>query len=288
MNPATPPQQPGARGDPAMTASARAAAPNDVVVAAGLGKTYTISRPARDVLRGVSLSIAKGEFVALMGPSGCGKSTLLHILGGLEPPDSGTVTIDGRVLYGMADTELSAFRRDRIGFVFQFFNLIPNLTAAENIALPLRLRNDASRRHREGRLSREAIGERVALLMAQLNLHGLQGHGPEEISGGEQQRVAIARALVAAPALLLADEPTGNLDWTSGHEVMGLFSRLCRSEQQTAVLVTHDARVAAHADRVLVMRDGAIVDEVEIAHGSEEVDRAAVSLLVDRLSLLDL
>jgi len=241
-----------------MSTASPAAPVTTVVVADELRKTYSISRPPREVLRGVSLQVDRGEFVALMGPSGCGKSTLLHILGGLEPPDAGTVTIEGRSLYSLDDGALSAFRRDRIGFVFQFFNLLPNLTAAENVALPLRLRNEGARRHRDGRVSAHDISDRVALLMDQLNLHGLQGHGPEEISGGEQQRVAIARALAAAPALLLADEPTGNLDWTTGHEVMALLGALCRSQQQTVVLVTHDARVAAHADRVLVMRDGQI------------------------------
>ncbi|MHB8718769.1 MAG: ABC transporter ATP-binding protein [Candidatus Dormibacteria bacterium] len=260
----------------------------DVVVAAeAISKTYTISRPPRQVLRGVDLSIRGGELVAVMGPSGCGKSTLLHILGGLEPPDGGVVRIDGRSLYAMGDGDLSAFRRDRIGFVFQSFNLIPTLTAAENVALPLRLRNE-SRRRGGPRLSRRDIEDRVRTLMDDLNLHGLQGHGPETISGGEQQRVAIARALAAAPALLLADEPTGNLDWTTGHEVMRLFSRLCRDQQQTAVLVTHDARVAAYADRVLVMRDGALIDEVALAHDGDAVDSTAVATLVDRLSTLDL
>jgi putative ABC transport system ATP-binding protein len=271
-----------------MTAPVPAPAGTAVVVASNLCKAYSISRPPRDVLRGVSLEVDRGEFVALMGPSGCGKSTLLHVLGGIEPPDSGVVTIDGRSLYELDDAALSAFRRDRIGFVFQFFNLLPNLTAAENVALPLRLRNEGSRRHREGRISRSAISDRVSVLMTQLNLHGLQGHGPEEISGGEQQRVAIARALAAAPALLLADEPTGNLDWTSGHEVMALLASLCRSEQQTAILVTHDARVASHADRVLLMRDGEIVDEVRLDHGDGADERAAVGQLVERLDQVDL
>jgi putative ABC transport system ATP-binding protein len=262
------------------TASPAAPVATTVVVADELRKTYSISRPP--------LEVTRGEFVALMGPSGCGKSTLLHILGGLEPPDAGTVSVEGRSLYSLDDGALSAFRRDRIGFVFQFFNLLPNLTAAENVALPLRLRNEGSRRHRDGRVSAGDISDRVALLMDQLNLHGLQGHGPEEISGGEQQRVAIARALAAAPALLLADEPTGNLDWTTGHEVMALLGRLCRSQQQTTVLVTHDARVAAHADRVLVMRDGDIVDEVALAHEQDAGTPAAVSVLVERLGKLDL
>ena len=270
------------------TASPAAPAGTAVVIADDLRKTYSISRPPREVLRGVSLEVERGEFVALMGPSGCGKSTLLHILGGLEPPDGGSVTIDGRSLYSLDDATLSAFRRDRIGFVFQFFNLLPNLTAAENVALPLRLRNEGSRRHRDGGVSARTISERVSLLMDELNLHGLQGHGPEEISGGEQQRVAIARALAAAPVLLLADEPTGNLDWTTGREVMALLGHLCRSEEQTSVLVTHDARVAAHAGRVMVMRDGEIVDEVRLPRGEETGGPEAVGLLVERLGRLGL
>jgi putative ABC transport system ATP-binding protein len=234
------------------------------------------------VLDGVSLTVTGGEFVAIMGPSGSGKSTLLHVLGGLEPPDSGRVLVDGHDLYAMPDGERSAFRRDHVGFVFQFFNLIPSLTAAENIALPLRLREGNG-----AKLSKRAIQDRVSALMEQLNLHGLQGHGPEEISGGEQQRVAIGRALAAAPSLLLADEPTGNLDWSTGHEVMSLLSRLCRESRQTTLLVTHDARVAVHADRVLVVRDGNIIEEVPIEHGDGDTP-PDVAALVARLRQHDL
>jgi putative ABC transport system ATP-binding protein len=259
-----------------------------IVVASGLHKVYRVSRPPREAIQGVSLTVNAGEFIAIMGPSGCGKSTLLHILGGLEPPDQGTVEVQGIDMYALGDEERSAFRRDHIGVVFQFFNLLPTLTAAENVALPLRLRNEAPARHRQ-KLSRQAIGDRVDALMDQLNLHGLQGHGPEEISGGEQQRVALARALAASPSLLLADEPTGNLDWTSGHEVMALLTRLCRQEHQTAVLVTHDARVAAYADRVLVMRDGAVVDEVALSHKGQVPDAIPdPGVLVARLAKLDL
>jgi putative ABC transport system ATP-binding protein len=235
-----------------------------VVHAEALHKAFRISRPPQHVLSGASLQVRRGEFVALMGPSGCGKSTLLHVLGGLEPPDSGRVLIDGVDIYRLHDEQRSAFRRDHIGFVFQFFNLLPSLTAAENVALPLRLRNDSWLTRRGDRLSRGQVKDRVSALMTQLNLRGLQGHGPEEISGGEQQRVAIARALAAAPSLLLADEPTGNLDWNSGHEVMSLIAHLCRHEGQTTLLVTHDSRVAAYADRVRLMRDGAVVDEVTL------------------------
>lgn len=240
------------------------------------------------MLRGISLTIRRGEFVAIMGASGSGKSTLLYALGGLEPPDSGTVRIGGVDLFQLGDTARSAFRRDHIGFVFQSFNLLPTLTAAENVALPLRLRNEGPLRRGAARVNGRDIQGRVAALMDQLNLHGLQGHGPDEISGGEQQRVAVARALVAAPALLLADEPTGNLDWTSGHEVMSLLSRLSRRQQQTTVLVTHDARVAAYADRVMVMRDGTIVDEVDVKRRGDDDEPGDASPLVARLNKLNL
>jgi putative ABC transport system ATP-binding protein len=259
-----------------------------IVVASGLHKVYRVSRPPREAIRGVSLTVRAGDFVAIMGPSGSGKSTLLHMLGGLEPPDRGSVTIQGIDVYALEDEQRSAFRRDHIGVVFQFFNLLPTLTAAENIALPLRLRNEAPGRLRP-KLSRQVIGDRVDALMEQLNLHGLQGHGPEEISGGEQQRVALARALAASPSLLLADEPTGTLDWTSGHEVMALLTRPCRQEHQTAVLVTHDARVAAYADRVLIMRDGEVIDDVALSHAGQAPDTMPdPAILVGRLAKLDL
>jgi ABC-type lipoprotein export system ATPase subunit len=238
----------------------------DLIEADALRKTYRISRPPRDALRDVSLRIASGEFVAVMGASGSGKSTLLYTLAGLEPPDAGAVRIDGVDMYRLDDTKRSAFRRDRIGFIFQSFNLLPMLTAAENVALPLRLRNDSPLQLGGSRISKQAIDDRVRSVMTLLNLRGLQGHGPEQISGGEQQRVAIARALVASPALLLADEPTGNLDWNSAHDVMSLISRLVRTEHQTTIVVTHEARVAAYAQRVLIMSDGEIVDEVRLTH----------------------
>ncbi|HEY8673575.1 MAG TPA: ABC transporter ATP-binding protein [Candidatus Dormibacteraeota bacterium] len=259
-----------------------------IVVASGLHKIFRVSRPPREAIRDVSLTVKSGDFVAIMGPSGCGKSTLLHILGGLEPPDQGVVAIQGIDVYALEDEQRSAFRRDHIGVVFQFFNLLPTLTAAENVALPLRLRNEAPAGQRQ-KLSRQAIGDRVNALMNQLNLHGLQGHGPEEISGGEQQRVALARALAASPSLLLADEPTGNLDWTSGHEVMALLTRLCRQEHQTTVLVTHDARVAAYADRVLIMRDGEVIDDVSLSHAGQAPDATPdPAPLVARLAKLNL
>jgi putative ABC transport system ATP-binding protein len=253
--------------------------PQPILDAQGVSKAFHISREPNQAVRNVSLRLERGEFVAIMGPSGCGKSTLLHVLGGLEPPDSGSVHVAGRDLYAMSDEQLTDFRRDQMGFVFQFFNLIPTLTAAQNIALPLSLR---PRSLRPGN-----IAERVRALMDQLGLERLQGHGPEDISGGEAQRVAIARALATDPAVVFADEPTGNLDWSTSHEVMGLLARLCRTRQQTAVLVTHDARTAAYADRVLVMRDGEVVDEVAMqpsAAGDPETAPREVRPLIERLT----
>jgi putative ABC transport system ATP-binding protein len=250
-----------------------------ILDAQGLSKAFHISREPNPAVRNVSVRVERGEFVAIMGPSGCGKSTLLHVLGGLEPPDSGTVQVAGRDLYTMNDEQLTDFRRDQLGFVFQFFNLIPTLTAAQNIALPLSLR---PRSLRPGN-----IAERVGVLMDSLGLHHLQGHGPEDISGGEAQRVAIARALATDPAVVFADEPTGNLDWSTSHEVMGLLASLCRTRQQTAVLVTHDARTAAYADRVLVMRDGEVVDEVALqpaAGGDPDTSPREVGPLIERLT----
>jgi len=211
--------------------------------------------------------------VALMGPSGCGKSTLLHLLAGLEPPDSGRVVIGGADLTAMDERRRTQFRRVKIGFVFQFFNLVPNLTAAENIALPLRIAG-----------SRSAHFDRVADLMRDLNLRNLQGHRPEEISGGEQQRVAIARALLMEPAVIIADEPTGNLDYTTGKEVLDLLWSRCQDHGQTAILATHDARAAAYADRVLVMRDGKIIETINL--GRREDHNAAP--LISRLAQLGL
>ena len=244
-----------------------------IVVADTLTKTYRISTRPHVVVDRVSLRVARGELVAIMGPSGCGKSTLLHLLAGLEPPDSGRVEIEGTEIIAMSEKRRTEFRREKIGFVFQFFNLVPNLTAAENIGLPLRIAG-----------SRSAHFDRVADLMRDLNLRNLQGHRPEEISGGEQQRVAIARALLMDPAVIIADEPTGNLDFTTGNEVLELLWTRCQEHGQTAILATHDARAAAFADRVLVMRDGRIIDTIEL--GRREDHSAAP--LIARLAQLGL
>jgi putative ABC transport system ATP-binding protein len=222
------------------------------VRAVGLAKTYGHGAGAVHALRGVDLDVAPGELIAIMGPSGCGKSTLLHLLGGLTTPTDGEVWIGDARLSGLSDRRLTLLRRRRMGFVFQFFNLLPTLTAEENIALPLLLAGDATAEHRG----------RVAELLALVGLEGRSHHLPQELSGGEQQRVAIARALVTSPEIVLADEPTGNLDSVSGAEVLSLLRRSVTELGQTTVMVTHDAGAASIADRVLLMRDGRIVREM--------------------------
>ncbi|MGI8609536.1 MAG: ABC transporter ATP-binding protein [Candidatus Dormibacteria bacterium] len=244
-----------------------------LLIADNLSKAYRISTRPHVVVDRVSFTVLPGELVAIMGPSGCGKSTLLHVLAGLDAPDSGRVVVGGAEITGMDERRRTEFRREKIGFVFQFFNLIPNLTAAENIALPLRIAG-----------SRNAHFDRVADLMRDLNLRNLQGHRPEEISGGEQQRVAIARALLMDPAVIIADEPTGNLDFTTGNEVLELLWSRCHEHGQTAILATHDARAAAFADRVMVMRDGRIIETIEL--GRREDHSAAP--LISRLAQLGL
>ncbi len=256
--------------------------PEPVLVATGIDKAYRISREPRPVLRDVSLEVRRGELVCVMGPSGCGKSTLLHVLGGLEPPDRGTVRVGGIDLASLDDRRRSAFRRRRIGFVFQFFNLLPSLTAAQNVSLPAEL--EAGGRFPWRRGPRPAIQRRVEELMTQLGLHGLQGHHPDEISGGERQRVAIARALLTRPDLILADEPTGTLDHHAGGEVLELLLQLTEQQAQTTLVVTHDLRTAAYADRVLLMRDGRLVEEVRLGR---RVDHDTAPLL-GRLAALGL
>jgi putative ABC transport system ATP-binding protein len=199
-------------------------------------------------LRGVDLRIEAGEFVAIMGPSGCGKSTLLHVLGGIDSPSAGTVLFEGADLGSLSDTERSLVRRRRLGFVFQKMNLLPTLSALENVALPLRI--DGMRRGE--------AHERADEVLERVELARRARHFPHELSGGEQQRVAIARALVIQPAVLLADEPTGALDSANGRSILALLRR-CADGGQTVVMVTHDAAMAASADRVLSMRDGQIV-----------------------------
>ncbi|MGV9388490.1 ABC transporter ATP-binding protein [Streptomyces olivaceus] len=216
----------------------------------GVRKAYGQGGAAVHALRGVSFEVPRGELVALKGRSGSGKTTLLNVVGGLDAPDAGRVEVDGRELAELDEDGLLALRRDRIGFVFQSFGLVPILTAAENVGVPMRLRR-AAPRERE---------ERVELLLSLVGLADHAAQRPGELSGGQQQRVAVARALANNPALLIADEPTGQLDAETGHSVMELLRAVVRSEQVTALVATHDATLLDLADRVLELRDGEIVE----------------------------
>lgn len=219
--------------------------------AADLVKRYRVGRSEIQVLRGVALSVAQGEVVAVIGPSGVGKSTLLHILGGLDRPTGGTVHVDGNDVFALSDTERARFRNESVGFVFQFHHLLNDFTAEENVMLPLMIQG------RHASEARIAAGE----LLNAVGLFDRRDHLPSELSGGESQRVAVARALVGQPKLVLADEPSGNLDAEHSRELHDLIWRLAGSLKQTFVIATHDQTLAARADRIIRMEDGRIVDE---------------------------
>jgi putative ABC transport system ATP-binding protein len=204
-------------------------------------------------LAGITMDIAQGSFAVIMGPSGSGKSTLLHLIGGLDRPSSGDLLVDGRLIGQMADDQVTLFRRNKIGFVFQFFNLLPTLTALENVALPLVL---------DGRSKSEAENQAQALLK-QVGLEQRKRHLPEELSGGEIQRVAMARALAFNPPLLLADEPTGNLDSNNGNAVLSLLRQISKEEGCTVVMVTHSEEAARYGDRRIYLRDGRIEKDIQ-------------------------
>jgi len=229
--------------------------------ATGLERSFGAGPTAVRALRGVDLEVSEGELVAIMGPSGSGKSTLLHILGALDRPDGGTVAISGRRYDDLGDKELTELRGDVFGFVFQFFNLLPTLTAAENVLLPALVNGE-----RPGRYA-----ARIDELLELVGLGDRAAHLPTELSGGEQQRVAIARALLRDPRLVLADEPTGNLDSASGAVVMSLLRKVV-DVGQTVVMVTHDPRAAAQADRVVFLRDGGIAGEVPGGDSDRVID----------------
>ncbi|HSI97429.1 MAG TPA: ABC transporter ATP-binding protein [Gaiellaceae bacterium] len=239
-----------------------------VVVARDVERRYGEGETAVDALRGVSVEIAPGKATAVMGPSGSGKSTLMHILAGLDKPTAGEVEVAGTSIARLGDNALTKLRREHIGFVFQFFNLLPMLTAKENILLPLTI---AGEKPQDGWFEQ---------LVSDVGLADRLSHRPSELSGGQQQRVAIARALVSRPTVLFADEPTGNLDSATGHEILELLRRSVDEYGQTIVMVTHEARAAAMAHRVLFLADGEIVRELgecnahEILSVMEEVAAA--------------
>ncbi len=232
------------------------AADRTILEARDLTKRFQLGETVVDALRGVSLTVAAGEFVALMGPSGSGKSTLLQLLGGLDRPTSGEVVLDGATVSRLSDEQATRLRREKTGFVFQFFNLIPLLDVTENVALPFTI---AGHDPRSGELA-----ARIREVIELVDLAAKARHKPDQLSAGEQQRVAVARALVTRPALLFADEPTGNLDYTSGSEILDALWRSCVERGQTIVLVTHDSKAAAYADRVLVIRDGRIHEAIAL------------------------
>jgi len=231
-----------------------------VVEAHDLTRRYGEGATAVDALRGVSIDVARGQLEAVMGPSGSGKSTLMHTLAGLDKPTSGTVTVAGTEITTLNDDKLTLLRREHIGFVFQFFNLLPMLNAEENILLPLTIAGEQP--------DRDWLGE----LLTKTGLAARSHHRPSELSGGEQQRVAIARALVSRPTILFADEPTGNLDSKTGGEILDLLRDSSKSYGQTIVMVTHDARAASIADRILFLADGRIVKELTGASSADVLE----------------
>jgi putative ABC transport system ATP-binding protein len=221
-----------------------------VVVANDLARRYGEGDTAVDALRGVSLEVSRGQLTTVMGPSGSGKSTLMHILAGLDRPTTGSVRIDGTEITTLDDTDLTKIRREHIGFIFQFFNLLPMLTAEENVVLPLTIAGEKPDK------------EWLEQLLQSVGLTDRRKHRPSELSGGQQQRVAIARALVSKPTVVFADEPTGNLDSKTGGEILELLSQAVQEAGQTTVMVTHDPRSASIADRILFLADGDIVKEL--------------------------
>ena len=235
-------------------------APAPIVSTSELHRQYGEGEAAVHALRGVTLTFPPGQFTAIMGPSGSGKSTLMHLLAGLDRPTSGSVVVGGKELANLDDKRLTALRRDKLGFVFQAFNLIPVLSAQENITLPLTL------------AGRDVDKQWLATLVDAVGLGDRLTHRPAELSGGQQQRVAIARALVARPDVVFADEPTGNLDSKSAHEVLDLLRRAVDDFGQTVIMVTHDAGAAATADRVILLRDGGVVHDGALESAEDLLD----------------
>mgnify|MGYP002623039628 CR=1 FL=1 len=225
-----------------------------VLEAIDITKQYNMGEVTVSALQAVSFSVTKGEFVAVMGPSGSGKSTLLHLLGGLDEPSSGEIALAGHPITHLSDDEVTVVRRRKVGFIFQFYNLVPTLTAAENVGLPLLIDGQRIENHKE----------KIDNLLEMVGLSERSDHKPDQLSGGQQQRVAIARAFVNDPEIVLADEPTGNLDSQSGTAILELLRRSAEALSQTIVMVTHDPRAASYADRVVFLKDGRIQQNLAI------------------------
>jgi putative ABC transport system ATP-binding protein len=233
---------------------------DSIVTATDVRRRFGEGDAAVNALAGVSVGFERGRFSAIMGPSGSGKSTLMHILAGLDRPTSGTVTIDGVDLTGLDDAALTRLRRDKLGFVFQFFNLIPVLTAEENVVLPLSIAGV------------KPDHDWIERLIMNVGLGDRRTHRPAELSGGQQQRVAVARALASKPAVIFADEPTGNLDSKSSEEVLQLLRQSVDELGQSVVMVTHDPEAASHADRLIVLRDGLVVHDAQAGSADEVIE----------------
>ena len=243
-----------------------------LVTVENLTRIYGSGDTAVTALNHVSLAVEVSEFVAVMGPSGCGKSTLLHLIGGLDRPTEGSVTIDGETLFEMSDDKLTKLRRRKIGFVFQFFNLIPVLSATENAAMPLILDGNSPGKARAVSaewLPKVGLGHRL-------------NNRPDQLSGGPQQRVAVARAMIADPALILADEPTGNLDSRASDEIAGLLRQAASEWNRAVIMVTHDPRIAAYADRIIFLKDGVVVDQTIL----DTTRSGNAALVADKMQVL--
>jgi putative ABC transport system ATP-binding protein len=274
-------ERPGAAAGPTDWSDLSQAAPQPttevsmqpILEARDVTKVFSLGKTTVEALRGVSMSVTAGEFVALMGPSGSGKSTLLQLLGGLDRPTTGSIVFEGRDISALNDDQATRLRRERTGYIFQAFNLIPLLNVRENIELPFTIAGGT-----------KDARDRVNKVIDLVELTGKERHRPDQLSAGEQQRVAVARALVTRPSVLLADEPTGNLDYTNSGELLDALWRSSEDGGQTIVLVTHDARAAAYADRVLVIGDGHIQEEITLGRRTDH----SAAPLIDRLAQVGL
>jgi putative ABC transport system ATP-binding protein len=240
-----------------------------------LFKQYQLGEHIVHALKGVDFAVQEGEFVAIMGPSGSGKSTLMHLLGGLDQATKGEVILAGQNFSDLMDKQATLLRRHKVGFVFQFFNLIPTLTAEENVALPIMI---------DGKNPRD-YQQQIEDVFSLVGLQDRRKHKPDQLSGGEQQRISLARALVTQPAILLADEPTGNLDSKNGTAIMELLRKSCDDLEQTTVVVTHDAKASAYADRVIFLRDGKV--QKELLFHSEQPLANKVRAIIETLETLE-